>query len=126
MSVSFDGTSHELTVSITHASVNPQMHYIKEVNIRINGQTANDVFYTSQPTKDTFTYTFPLQPAPGDTVEVNAICSLSGSTTRTLIVPGGTGITASGQGTSPPATQKAAMEVLSVAGLFLVVLIRRT
>jgi hypothetical protein len=125
MSVSFDNTAHELMVTITHATTNPQIHYIRQVNVRINGSAATDRFYTSQPISDTFTYIYPLQAIPGDTVEVTATCSLTGSSTRTLIVQGDNTATSTGYEPSPPVTQKAAMEFLPVAGLSLVVLARK-
>src|SRR4030042_2145307 len=79
MSISYNEYSKVLNVTITHQVPNPQAHYVKEVHVILNGNTVHDVHYTSQPSPDTFTYTYPLLPAPGDTIEVTASCSIAGS-----------------------------------------------
>lgn len=126
MSISFDSTTHNLTVTITHATLDPTTHYIKDVKVNINGQTVNDYRYTSQPTPDTFTYVYTLMPKRGDTIEVTATCSLAGSATRELTIPEGSTGTATGQAALPPVTQKAAVGLLPIAGLLVIVLARKT
>jgi hypothetical protein len=125
MSISYDGISHNLTVTITHATLNPRMHYIKEVKVNIDGQTANDFIYTSQPTSDTFTYVYPFAPKPGEIVEVTATCSLTGSATRTLTIPGESTGTPPGLAVSHPVTQKAAMGLFPLAGILILMLMRK-
>jgi hypothetical protein len=118
MSISYDGTSQELGVTITHTTTNPGIHYIREVKVNVNGQTVNDSAYTSQPTADTFTYVYPLHPKAGDTVEVTATCSLAGSSTKSLIVQEATTVTVPGRTAFPSTTQKAATGLVPVTGHF--------
>ncbi len=121
MSISYNELSKELNVTITHQVPSPQAHYVKEVRVTVNGNTVHDVQYTSQPSPDTFTYTYSLLPAPGDTIEVTASCSIAGSVSRTMYMPGPTA-TAPGQTGTPPPTQKAAPGMIPVLGaLFMVV-----
>jgi len=121
MSISYKELSKELNVTITHQVPNPQAHCVQEVHVTINGNTIHDVHYTSQPAPDTFTYTYPLLPVPGDTIEVTASCSIAGSISRVMYMPGSTA-TAPGQpGTTPP-TQKAAPGIIPVLGALLILL----
>jgi hypothetical protein len=119
MSISYNELSKELNVIITHQVPNPQAHYVQEVHITINGNTVHDVHYTSQPAPDTFTYTYPLLPVPGDTIEVTASCSIAGSISRVMYMPGPTA-PAPGQPGAPPATQKAALGIIPVLGALLI------
>ncbi len=115
MSISYYELSKMLNVTITHQVPNPQAHYVKEVRVTINGNTVHDVYYTSQPSPDTFTYTYPLLPDPGNTIEVTATCSIAGSISRTMYMPGPTA-TFPGQTGTPPLTQKAAPGMIPVLG----------
>jgi hypothetical protein len=122
MSLSYNELSKELLVSITHAVPNMGEHYIKEVTVTINGKVVNDSRYTSQPAPDTFTYTYPVEPVTGDEIKVTALCSLAGSTSRTLY---NTGPIASAPSSSPKSqpTQKAAAGLIPLLGLAAALLI---
>jgi len=115
MSISYNELSKVLNVTITHQVPSPQAHYVKEVRVTINGNTVHDEYYTSQPSPDTFTYTYPLLPEPGNTIEVTAYCNIAGSISRTMYMPGPTA-TAPGQTGTPPPTQKAVMGIIPVLG----------
>jgi len=119
MSISYNELSKELNVTITHRVPNPQAHYVQEVHVAINGNTINDVHYTSQPAPDTFTYTYPLLPVPGDSIEVTASCSIAGSISRVMYMPGPPA-SAPGRPDTPPATQKAALGIIPVLGVLLI------
>jgi len=121
MSLSYNELSKELVVTITHQVPNPQAHYVREVRVTINGTVVNDSQYTSQPASDTFTYTYPVLPTPGDTIEVTASCSIAGSISRQMYMPGPTA-TPSGQPGTPPLTQKAALGIIPMLGALLVIL----
>jgi hypothetical protein len=121
MSISYNELSKELNVTIKHQVPNPQAHYVKEVRVTINGNVVHDSQYTSQPSPDTFTYTYPVLPAPGDAIEVTASCSITGSISRTMYIPGSTA-TAPGQPGTPLPTQKAAEGIVPVLGAFIVFL----
>lgn len=118
MSISYNELSKQLNVVITHPVPNPNTHYIQEVQLKINGKIVSDVRYTGQPSPDKFTYTYPLLPNPGDAIEATAYCSIAGSTSRTMYVPGPTA-TAPGQTGTPPSTQKAALGIVPVLGALL-------
>ena len=55
--VSYDFASQTLIVKITHASNNPDKHFVKEVTVKKNGQVVQRGTYTRQ-AGDTFTYTY--------------------------------------------------------------------
>jgi hypothetical protein len=120
MSLSYNEQSRDLSVVITHPVPDPQVHYIKNVIVSINGKMVNDSQYTRQPTPDIFTYTYPLVTVPGDEIEVTASCVLSGSLSRQFTT-GPVGTTSSSSPKSQP-TQKAAeglMPLLGAAAAFL-------
>jgi hypothetical protein len=76
----------DLTVTITHNVANTSAHYVYRVTILINGAPATSVLYTSQPSEGQFTYHYPVNAAPGDTISVTADCNIAGSITRTLFL----------------------------------------
>jgi hypothetical protein len=120
MSISYNELSEVLNVTITHQVPDPQAHYVQEVRVTINGRTFHDVQYTNQPAADTFTYTYPILAMPGDTIEVTASCSIAGSISRTMYMPGPTATATGATGTLPP-TQKAAPGIIPVLGTLLVI-----
>jgi len=126
MTLSYNEISRILSVTITHQVPNPQNHYIREVLVTINGKTVNDSFYTSQPTKDTFTYQYPIDTRTGDEIAVTATCVLTGSLTRTLINTGTVATTPAGTAADPVPTRAPAglVPILGAAGI--VLLFRRT
>ena len=82
--LSYDQAKHTLEVRITHISKDPASHYIKKVEIKKNGKASGVTEYQSQPGPETFSYTYPLDAAPGDVIEVKATCSYFGSKTEKL------------------------------------------
>lgn len=82
--LSYDATSKTLTAVITHTSVSPTMHYIKQVEIKKNGVVLSNNLYKSQPDKTSFTYTYTAPAAPGDVLEVTGTCNIYGSKTVKL------------------------------------------
>jgi len=85
VTVKYDKTTDQLSVTITHATLDPTTHYVKRVIVNINGKVVSDNEYQSQPTKDVFTYSLPVN--AGDTVRVTAVCSIAGSTDGVLTLP---------------------------------------
>ena len=122
MSVTYNEISKDLRISITHAVPNPGEHYIKEVTVTINGKVVNDSRYTSQPSPDTFTYTYPIGTVTGDEIKVTATCSLSGSISRTLY---NTGSLASTPSPRSQPTQKAAAGFVPLLGIAAAYLIKK-
>ncbi len=85
--LTYDQAKQTLEVRITHPSQNPAAHYIKKVEFKKNDQTISATEYQSQPEKTTFVYSYPLDAAPGDVIEVKATCSYFGSKTEKLTAP---------------------------------------
>ncbi len=84
--LAYDLNSQTLTVTITHKSSFPGFHYIKSVEIKKNGVAVSANTYDKQPDQPTFTYTYKVAAAKGDSLEVTVICSLSGSKSATMDV----------------------------------------
>ncbi|WP_321507097.1 hypothetical protein [uncultured Methanoregula sp.] len=114
--LSYNEQASELSVTISHPVADPTTHYIREVVITVNGKTIKDTPYTSQPSADTFTYTYPLQTKPGDDIEVTANCNLAGSKSSHLYLTTTTAPAAAVPGTTIPPTQKAAAGLVPVLG----------
>jgi hypothetical protein len=124
ISLTYDELAQVLRVTITHTVPSPQEHYISRVTVTINGNVVSDSRYTSQPSPDTFTYTYPLETVTGDEIVVTASCVLAGSLSRTLYNTGPVAATPSpfpGQ----PTTQKAAAGLVPVLGASAVFLLRK-
>ena len=82
--LSYDLPSQILTVTITHKSPFPKVHYIKAVEIKKNGTVVSANKYENQPDQATFTYSYKIPASAGETLEVKASCSLYGSKTTNL------------------------------------------
>ncbi|HOS97012.1 MAG TPA: hypothetical protein PLR71_02490 [Deltaproteobacteria bacterium] len=82
--LSYDAASQTLTVTITHSTIIPSWHYVKQVEIVKNGAPVSSNKYESQPGKTSFTYTFAVPAAPGDVLEVTCTCNILGSRTAKL------------------------------------------
>lgn len=85
----YDQNTSLLGVTIVHPVQGNSRHYITAVSISVNGRVVNKTEYTSQPS-DTFTYTYPLELRPGNSVAVMASCSQFGERSATFIMPGET------------------------------------
>ncbi len=94
MQLTYDQAAGELVVTISHGVADPAAHYVREVEVRNNGDVVLNESYTSQPAADTFTYRYGLPPVPGDEIEVTARCNIGGSISRQVTLPGA--------GTMPP------------------------
>ena len=81
----YDVGTQMLTVTITHPSSFPNYHYIKYVEIK-NGASSIKNTYEKQPDQDTFTYTYRVPAAEGETLEATATCSMYGYKTVNLTV----------------------------------------
>jgi hypothetical protein len=84
--LTYDATARALTVKINHSSAAPDFHYIEKVEIKKGGKTISSTEYKNQPDQATFSYLYPLEAAPGEVLEVKAICSILGSKTEKLTV----------------------------------------
>jgi len=84
--LSYDSQSQMLTVTITHKSPFPSLHYIKNVEIKKNGNSVSAGKYENQPDQATFSYSYKIPATTGEKLEARASCSLYGSRTANLTV----------------------------------------
>jgi desulfoferrodoxin (superoxide reductase-like protein) len=120
IAVSYDKNAAQLTVTVTHPVDDPTTHYIRNIKVNVNGRVIVDKDYTSQPSKDTFTYTYNVPVGAGDTVRVTAYCVLAGSreAVLTLPTPSSTAPPTISQTTVPqPTTQKSPSGIIPLLGL---------
>jgi hypothetical protein len=113
MTLAFDPDTDKISVTITHPVDDPATHYVKEVRVKLNEMVISDPVYKSQPTKDTFTYTYDVNARAGDTIRVTATCVLFGTLEKMYTVPEPVSPTTladttPGTATAPPATRAAA------------------
>ncbi|MFW9867401.1 MAG: hypothetical protein ACFFEN_15000 [Candidatus Thorarchaeota archaeon] len=94
MVLNYDSNTKMLNATITHNIGSIPNHYIESVTIRVNGSIVRIETYTSQPSPTTFTYQYDnITANNGATIQVLAVCSISGSITRSLVVgDGGNGL----------------------------------
>jgi desulfoferrodoxin (superoxide reductase-like protein) len=117
MTLAYNEQSGELEVTLTHPVADPTTHYIKTIQVSINGQKVNETRFTSQPATTTFFEKFPLTAQPGDEIEVTASCVLGGDLTKQMTI-------GEEPATAAP-TQKAATGMIPFLGLALVLLFKR-
>lgn len=82
----YDAAAGTLSVKIRHWSLFDGIHYIKYVDVKVNGALVSTNKYTNQPGNE-YTYTYTVAAAPGDAVEVTARCNLWGSRTVEVKIP---------------------------------------
>jgi desulfoferrodoxin (superoxide reductase-like protein) len=85
----YDTVDSTLDVTITHEipTTVPPVHYIYKVDVEKNGELYLSEEYTSQPSTETFTYTYEVETAEGDEVKAIAFCNLFGSLSASVIIP---------------------------------------
>lgn len=81
----YDLATETLSVRIRHWSLVNSLHYIKSVEIKVNGTLVSNNEYHKQPGAE-FTYTYHVAASPGDVIEVTARCNLWGSRTVDLTI----------------------------------------
>lgn len=91
MDIRYDSTAGSLTVTLTHIVDNPGVHYVNEVEVTRKGEILQRVSYSSQPSRDTFSYRYPLVLSAGDTVRVTARCNIGGSMSNEYTLPSAQG-----------------------------------
>jgi hypothetical protein len=86
VTLKYDSSTQTLAVMITHKA-SFSFHHIKTVEIKKNSAVISKTNYDTQPAEVPFTYTYKVDTAEGDKLEVTATCSLSGSKTATITIP---------------------------------------
>ena len=96
LTVSYPARQFILTITGKHMvstseNKDTKQHFIKAINVTVNGKIANNSYgpstFTSQ-TGDTFKTAFKLDLKNGDKIVVTAICSLGGEKTTEIVVAG--------------------------------------
>ncbi len=85
MKISFDPGTKVLKLVIMHDTPDPVLHYIKRVNVELNGkEVINEEFSRQENNKSqTVSYTIP-NAKPGDIITVYVRCSIFGRLKRTI------------------------------------------
>lgn len=86
MELNYSLDKSEITVTITHETPAPSVHYVNKVDIELNDVIIISEDYTSQPTNDVFTYVYTVDADVGDLITVTAYCNIQGSITRSITV----------------------------------------
>ena len=82
----YNSASQTLEVTIVHESASPSWHYIKKVEITVNGKSISVNDYKSQPDKTKYVYSYKVQAVQNDVLEVTATCNIYGSKAVKLTV----------------------------------------
>jgi hypothetical protein len=88
--ISYDDTTGDLIVSVTHQVDDPIKHYIEKVTVKLDETILINPVYTSQPDRTSFTYRYNLPQLKGSSgdVRVDLQCSQFGSRSGTLTLHG--------------------------------------
>lgn len=80
IAMTYDNIAKVLKVVITHPVSNPQAHFIKEVDIELNGKKIIEHKISAQDNHSTQTVSYLIPDAKAqDTVSIEAYCNISGS-----------------------------------------------
>ena len=83
--VSYEAPTQKLAIEVTHPVVNPQRHYIKKIEVFINGGIVTTLMFTEQESATMQTAVVQLkQFKPSDVIEVVMYCSKSGKRSTEL------------------------------------------
>ena len=106
VAVSYDETTGDLGVAITHQVDDPATHYVKHVTVRQGTTVLIDQSYTSQPDISAFTYRYNLPQLKGSSgeIRVDVECNIFGSRSGTLTL-GGTPASGTPGSAAPAPTQ---------------------
>lgn len=86
MKATYNTENQELQITVSHQVSSATTHYISKIEIKKNGEIYNTSLYTSQPTTNSFTYTYKVNATTGDVIDVYALCNQGGSKTDQIIV----------------------------------------
>jgi hypothetical protein len=74
IAIAYNPDMHKLSVTVTHPVDDPKTHFVRGVQVKINGDVISDPSYKSQPGRNSFTYTYDVMLNPEDSVWVVATC----------------------------------------------------
>ena len=85
--IQFDPIAKVLLATIEHRVSNPKTHYIKKVDIGLNGKEVQTLTFTKQDSAKEQTFAIPVPEAKqGDTLSVEGYCNLSGKLEKEIKV----------------------------------------
>lgn len=84
VTLSYDYSTKNLSVTISHSVSNPNTHYVMKVTLKRNSNQIAVHNYTSQPTNNIFTYYYNVTASDGDILSATADCNLGGSNSGTV------------------------------------------
>ncbi len=87
MELEYSGDDGILTIWIAHAVGNVSSHYIKEVEVKVNGDEVAELKYRNQSERDGERILVTIgRFDPGTSIEVKAECSRSGDMKKKIVV----------------------------------------
>lgn len=85
--ITFDSTTKMLQAVIVHKVNNPLSHYIKTVDVGLNGKEISIQNFTRQDNNDSRTVSYHIPDAKeGDVLSVEGYCSISGKLQKEITV----------------------------------------
>jgi hypothetical protein len=76
-----------LNIIILHGSLAPKAHFIKKVEISLNGNSLLNKVFTEQTDSKQLVFDYPTTLKKGDILQVKGVCNLFGSKTTTYTIP---------------------------------------
>jgi hypothetical protein len=85
--ITFDPKTKIITAVIIHNTSNPASHYIKKVDVGLNGKEIieHKIYRQDNNESQTVSYYIP-EAKPGDTLSIEAYCSISGKLQKEIII----------------------------------------
>ncbi|MCX5700599.1 MAG: hypothetical protein NTZ63_03580 [Candidatus Omnitrophica bacterium] len=85
--ITFDKKTNTLNAVIKHSVSNPATHYIKKVDIGLNGKEIKELKFTKQDNSATQSVSYAIvNVRPGDKLSVEGYCNLSGKLEKEITV----------------------------------------
>ena len=85
ITITYDAATKTVKAVITHQVSNPQNHYIKKVDVGLNGKEVIEHSISRQDNNSTQIVTYLIPDAKaGDIISIEAYCSISGKLTKEI------------------------------------------
>lgn len=86
LNLTYNQTTGNLSATFNHQVADQTTHYIDNVRVLMDGKEMYKEDYKSQPSKDEFTYDYPVNATVNSNISVVGWCSVGGSIEKSLIV----------------------------------------
>lgn len=83
----YDQSRDVLSVKMTHVSNNTPKHHIRRIQIFVNGEEKESVYFVNQTSGQGFQEDLSLAAQPGDKIRIKASCNVAGYGEAELEVP---------------------------------------